>query len=94
MSLDATQLEVLIRSGTPKEKKNARKILPIIKKPHHLLVTLLLTNALAMTVSKHAEEHRKLIGSVILVTCSSLLQVHTMIWRMLCDETLSAFRGV
>jgi metal transporter CNNM len=51
MSLDMTQMEVLRRSGTDKEKKYARKILPLIAKPHFLLVTLLLCNALAMEVS-------------------------------------------
>jgi metal transporter CNNM len=51
MSLDNTELEVLIRSGTPKEQRAARKIMPVIKNSHHLLVTLLLTNAIASTVS-------------------------------------------
>ncbi|KAG2442805.1 hypothetical protein HXX76_002884 [Chlamydomonas incerta] len=48
MSLDSVELEVLLRSGTPKEQKYARKIMPLIKSGHHLLVTLLLCNAMAM----------------------------------------------
>lgn len=47
MSLDATQLEVLRRTGTPEEMKYASIIMPVIKNQHLLLVTLLLCNACA-----------------------------------------------
>ncbi|CAL5220784.1 g2852 [Coccomyxa viridis] len=48
MSMDAVDLEVLMRSGTPAEKKHAQRIAPVLKRPHWLLVTLLLVNAAAM----------------------------------------------
>lgn len=48
MSLDQVDLEVLLRSGTPKEKKYAARISPVVSKPHHTLVTLLLCNAVAL----------------------------------------------
>ncbi|CAM6100624.1 unnamed protein product [Calypogeia fissa] len=48
MSLDAVDLEVLQRSGTPSEKKQAAAIAPVVQKQHQLLVTLLLCNAAAM----------------------------------------------
>lgn len=48
MSLGLVDLEVLQRSGTPAEKKQAGAILPVVKKQHQLLVTLLLCNAIAM----------------------------------------------
>lgn len=48
MSLDLVELEVLQRSGTPVEQKQAAAILPVVKKQHQLLVTLLLCNAIAM----------------------------------------------
>ena len=48
LSLDRTQLEILENVGKPKEKKYAKKILPIIKRHHLLLVTLLLANAAAV----------------------------------------------
>uniref|UniRef100_A0A7N0U6U8 CNNM transmembrane domain-containing protein n=1 Tax=Kalanchoe fedtschenkoi TaxID=63787 RepID=A0A7N0U6U8_KALFE len=41
-------LEILQRSGTPAEKKQAAAILPVVQKQHQLLVTLLLCNACAM----------------------------------------------
>ncbi|XP_045198084.2 uncharacterized protein LOC123552470 [Mercenaria mercenaria] len=48
LSLDMMTLKVLRDGGTLKEKKHARKILPIIKRHHLLLVTLLLGNAAAV----------------------------------------------
>ncbi|XP_016476770.1 DUF21 domain-containing protein At4g14240-like [Nicotiana tabacum] len=48
MSLGLVELEILQRSGTPSEKKQAATILPVVQKQHQLLVTLLLCNAAAM----------------------------------------------
>ncbi|XP_044499826.1 DUF21 domain-containing protein At4g14240-like [Mangifera indica] len=48
MSLGLVDLEILQRSGTPTEKKQAASILPVVQKQHQLLVTLLLCNAVAM----------------------------------------------
>nr|GEW29296.1 DUF21 domain-containing protein At2g14520-like [Tanacetum cinerariifolium] len=48
MSLSLVDLEVLLKSGTPKDRKYAAKILPVVKKQHLLLCTLLICNAAAM----------------------------------------------
>ncbi|KAF7837228.1 DUF21 domain-containing protein [Senna tora] len=48
MSLGLVDLEILQRSGSPAEKKQAAAILPVVQKQHQLLVTLLLCNAAAM----------------------------------------------
>ncbi|PSS32369.1 DUF21 domain-containing protein [Actinidia chinensis var. chinensis] len=48
MSLSLVDLEVLAKAGQPKDRKNAEKILPIVKNQHLLLCTLLICNALAM----------------------------------------------
>ncbi|KAJ8766355.1 hypothetical protein K2173_022414 [Erythroxylum novogranatense] len=48
MSLGLVDLEILHRSGTSTEKKQAAVILPVVQKQHQLLVTLLLCNAVAM----------------------------------------------
>ncbi|KAG6431112.1 hypothetical protein SASPL_109187 [Salvia splendens] len=48
MPLGQVELEVLRRSGSPSEKKQAVAILPVVQKQHQLLVTLLLCNAVAM----------------------------------------------
>jgi ankyrin repeat/SOCS box protein 13/metal transporter CNNM len=48
MSLDPMTLEIVQKGGEPKDRKYAARILPIVKKHHLLLVTLLLSNAAAM----------------------------------------------
>ncbi|KAI3410678.1 uncharacterized protein J3R85_018583 [Psidium guajava] len=48
MSLSLVDLEVLAESGTPKDRKHAAKILPVVKNQHLLLCTLLICNAAAM----------------------------------------------
>ncbi|KAL3843826.1 hypothetical protein ACJIZ3_001229 [Penstemon smallii] len=48
MSLSLVDLEVLAKSGTPKDKIHAAKILPVVKNQHLLLCTLLICNAAAM----------------------------------------------
>jgi metal transporter CNNM len=48
MSLGLVDLEVLIKSGRPEDKKHAEKILPVVKNQHLLLCTLLIGNSLAM----------------------------------------------
>jgi metal transporter CNNM len=45
LSLDPTELEIVINAGTPKEKKNAEVILEVRKQGNLLLVVLLLGNA-------------------------------------------------
>ncbi|PON55140.1 CBS domain containing protein [Parasponia andersonii] len=48
MSLSLVDLEVLAKSGTPKDRIYAAKILPVVKNQHLLLCTLLICNAAAM----------------------------------------------
>jgi metal transporter CNNM len=47
-SIDQLNLEIILENGTKEQKNYANKILPIIKRKHLLLATLLLSNALAM----------------------------------------------
>ncbi|KAF9609835.1 hypothetical protein IFM89_018777 [Coptis chinensis] len=48
MSLGLVDLEVLIKSGRPQDRKHAAKIFPVVKNQHLLLCTLLIGNSLAM----------------------------------------------
>lgn len=48
MSMSLVDLEVLAKSGTPRDRNHAVKILPVVKKQHLLLCTLLICNAAAM----------------------------------------------
>ncbi|XP_062097948.1 DUF21 domain-containing protein At1g47330 isoform X1 [Humulus lupulus] len=50
MSLGLVDLEVLMKSGRPQDRKHAAKIYPVVKNQHLLLCTLLMGNALAMEV--------------------------------------------
>ncbi|XP_037426515.1 DUF21 domain-containing protein At2g14520-like isoform X1 [Triticum dicoccoides] len=48
MSLSLVDLEVLAKAGTPQDRRNAARILPVVKNQHLLLCTLLIGNSLAM----------------------------------------------
>lgn len=48
MSLSQVDLEVIAKAGRPEDRKNALKILPVVKDQHLLLCTLLIGNSLAM----------------------------------------------
>ncbi|XP_019056907.1 PREDICTED: DUF21 domain-containing protein At2g14520 isoform X2 [Tarenaya hassleriana] len=48
MSMSLVDLEVLAKSGTPRDREHAAKILPVVKNQHLLLCTLLICNAAAM----------------------------------------------
>eukprot|EP01119_Soliformovum_irregulare_P008065 TRINITY_DN2087_c0_g1_i3.p1 TRINITY_DN2087_c0_g1~~TRINITY_DN2087_c0_g1_i3.p1 ORF type:complete len:384 (+),score=101.88 TRINITY_DN2087_c0_g1_i3:378-1529(+) len=48
MALDPMTLEIVRKAGTEKERKYAEKIIPVIERHHLLLVSLLLSNAVAM----------------------------------------------
>ena len=48
LSLDMLNLEIIRNSGDEKMKKYAEKIIPLIKRKHLLLCTLLIANACAM----------------------------------------------
>jgi metal transporter CNNM len=47
LSLDVTKLEIKCRVGTDQEKVDAASVLPIVRRHHLLLVTLLLFNSIA-----------------------------------------------
>lgn len=47
MSLDQVDIEILRRSGTDRQRRLAQRIQPVLSRPHVLLVTLLVCNALA-----------------------------------------------
>lgn len=48
LTLDKNAMAVLMRAGQEKEKRYAQRLLPIVSQHHRLLVTLLLSNAIAM----------------------------------------------
>jgi len=48
MSMDAVELEVLRRSGSPRQRRAAAAVAPVVADEHWLLVTLLAVNAACM----------------------------------------------
>ena len=46
--IDYLDLELKLERGTPQEQAAARRVIPILKQHHYLLVTLLIANACAM----------------------------------------------
>jgi len=74
MALDATQLSVLAQSGTTLQKKYASRILPLRRKGHLLLVTLLLGNVICNETLPIISEHA-LGGGVLAVVISAALIV-------------------
>lgn len=48
LSIELLDLEIKLVIGTEAEKESAKNVLPILKKHHQLLVTLLFCNACAL----------------------------------------------
>lgn len=72
LSLDFTEMKIKSRSGTPAEKIYATKLIPVIKRHHLLIVTLMLwnataTEALPIFLSGLVSEYLAIIISVTLV---------------------------
>lgn len=72
LSLDFTEMKIKSRSGTPSEKRYADKLIPVIKRHHLLIVTLMLwnasaTEALPIFLSGLVPEYLAIIISVTLV---------------------------
>ena len=45
LSLDNLQLRVLAASGTEQEQRDAKRVMPLVKRHHWLLVTMLIINS-------------------------------------------------
>lgn len=73
MSLDETQLYVLSQSGTPRQKRQAQKIIPIRKNGHLLLVSLLLMNVISNETLPIISE--KVLGSGIISIVISTVMI-------------------
>jgi len=68
MSLDVMHLEILQKSGSKTESARAGRIIPLVKRHHWLLVTLLLCNAAAMEALPIFLEH--LVNPIIAIVVS------------------------
>ncbi|KAI5480581.1 f-box protein pof6 [Pseudohyphozyma bogoriensis] len=75
MSLDSTQLNVLAKTGTPKQRYYAKRVIPIRKDGHLLLITLLLGNMIAVNETLPVITDGVLGGGVQAVVISTVLVV-------------------
>eukprot|EP01128_Nolandella_sp_AFSM9_P012489 TRINITY_DN9330_c0_g1_i2.p1 TRINITY_DN9330_c0_g1~~TRINITY_DN9330_c0_g1_i2.p1 ORF type:complete len:527 (-),score=95.35 TRINITY_DN9330_c0_g1_i2:134-1549(-) len=86
MSLDKLTLRILAESGTPDQKKYAKKIIPLISNHHLLLVTLLLCNAGAMEALPVFLEKLMPPFVAIIVSVTAVLSFGEIIPQAICTR--------
>jgi len=86
MGLDITTIEILKSSGSDKEKNYAKKLIPLLKKHHLLLVTLLLMNSMAMEALPIFLERLIPPAIAILVSVTLILMFGEVIPQALCNR--------
>ncbi|WOL04216.1 DUF21 domain-containing protein [Canna indica] len=86
MSLSIVDLEVLSKSGTPQDRKHAAKIMPVVKKQHLLLCTLLICNAAAMEALPIFLDSLITAWGAILVSVTLILLFGEIIPQSICSR--------
>ncbi|XP_051132632.1 DUF21 domain-containing protein At2g14520-like [Andrographis paniculata] len=86
MSLSLVDLEVLAKSGTPKDKQHAAKILPVARNQHLLLCTLLICNAAAMEALPIFLDSLVSAGGAILISVTLILLFGEIIPQSVCSR--------
>ncbi|EOX97267.1 CBS domain-containing protein with a domain of Uncharacterized protein function isoform 3 [Theobroma cacao] len=86
MSMSLVDLEVLAKSGTPKDRKHAAKILPVVKKQHLLLCTLLIYNAAAMEALPIFLDSLVTAWGAILISVTLILLFGEIIPQSVCSR--------
>ncbi|EFH42188.1 hypothetical protein ARALYDRAFT_495342 [Arabidopsis lyrata subsp. lyrata] len=86
MSLSLVELEVMIKAGEPHERKNAEKILPLVKNQHLLLCTLLIGNALAMEALPIFVDSLLPAWGAILISVTLILAFGEIIPQAVCSR--------
>ncbi|KAI3445849.1 hypothetical protein Pfo_002514 [Paulownia fortunei] len=86
MSLSLVDLEVLAKSGTPKDKRHAAKILPVVKNQHLLLCTLLICNAAAMEALPIFLDSLVTAWGAILISVTLILLFGEIIPQSVCSR--------
>ncbi|KAL9814104.1 putative CNNM, transmembrane domain-containing protein [Arabidopsis thaliana] len=86
MSLSIVELEVMIKAGEPHDRKNAEKILPLVKNQHLLLCTLLIGNALAMEALPIFVDSLLPAWGAILISVTLILAFGEIIPQAVCSR--------
>ncbi|KAJ9561182.1 hypothetical protein OSB04_006342 [Centaurea solstitialis] len=86
MSMSLVDLEVLAKSGTPKDRIYAEKILPVVKNQHLLLCTLLICNAAAMEALPIFLDRLVVAWGAILISVTLILLFGEIIPQSVCTR--------
>lgn len=86
MSLSLVDLEVLAKSGTPRDRKHAEKILPVVRNQHLLLCTLLICNAAAMEALPIFLDSLVTAWGAILISVTLILLFGEIIPQSVCSR--------
>ncbi|XP_028772781.1 DUF21 domain-containing protein At2g14520 isoform X2 [Neltuma alba] len=86
MSLSLVELEVLAKSGTPADRKHAAKILPVVRRQHLLLCTLLICNAAAMEALPIFLDSLVTAWGAILISVTLILMFGEIIPQAVCSR--------
>ncbi|KAM6564107.1 hypothetical protein CsatB_024105 [Cannabis sativa] len=86
MSMSLVDLEVLAKSGKPTDRLHAAKILPVVKRQHLLLCTLLICNACAMEALPIFLDSMVTAWGAILISVTLILLVGEIIPQAVCSR--------
>ncbi|XP_022927833.1 DUF21 domain-containing protein At2g14520 isoform X4 [Cucurbita moschata] len=86
MSMSIVDLEVLAKSGTPKDRKYAAKIMPVVKNQHLLLCTLLICNAAAMEALPIFLDRLVTAWGAVLISVTLILLFGEIIPQSVCSR--------
>ncbi|XP_050209515.1 DUF21 domain-containing protein At2g14520 [Mercurialis annua] len=86
MSMSIVDLEVLAQSGTPKDRKHAAKILPVVRNQHLLLCTLLICNAASMEALPIFLDSLVTAWGAILISVTLILLFGEIIPQSVCSR--------
>ncbi|PKA60153.1 DUF21 domain-containing protein [Apostasia shenzhenica] len=86
MSLSLVDLEVIAKAGQPEDRRNAAKILPVVKNQHLLLCTLLIGNSLAMEALPIFLDSLVPAWGAILISVTLILMFGEIIPQAVCSR--------
>ncbi|PON92174.1 CBS domain containing protein [Trema orientale] len=86
MSLSLVDLEVLAKSGKPTDRLHAAKILPVVRRQHLLLCTLLICNAAAMEALPIFLDSLVTAWGAILISVTLILLFGEIIPQAVCSR--------
>lgn len=86
MGIDQTTLDILAKSGTPEQRRKAKRLVPLLRQHHLLLVTLLLCNAAAMEALPVFLEHLVPPAVAIIVSVTLVLLFGEIIPQAICNR--------